>query len=373
MKFISLQKKLKTALQIVSHITTKNVNLPILNNILIKIKDGVINFISTNLEIGIIYKLRGKIEEDGEIMIDSKLISEYVSLLDSKKNVLIDEKDNKVIVKCENYKTSIKSEDGKDFPLIPTIIKDKQYICSLDDIKNGLNSVVFAVSNSENRVELSGVLFLFNEDNLTFVATDSYRLAEKKIKTQTNIKEEESIIVPVKTIQELLRILNNIDLDDDFFDSNVNIYISENQILFTIGSVELISRLINGKYPDYKQIIPTKNKTKVIINKVEFIRAVKASSLFSKISINDVNLYCGNNKVIISSFSGQSGESEIDLSANVDGIENEITVNYRFLLEGLNNINNDDVILELTDNNTPCLLKPINDNNYIYIIMPIKQ
>lgn len=137
--------------------------------------------------------------------------------------------------------------------------------------------------------------------------------------------------------------------------------------------MELISRLINGKYPDYKQIIPTKNKTKVIINKVEFIRAVKASSLFSKISINDVNLYCGNNKVIISSFSGQSGESEIDLSANVDGIENEITVNYRFLLEGLNNINNDDVILELTDNNTPCLLKPINDNNYIYIIMPIKQ
>ena len=375
MKFISLQENLKKGLNIVGHATVKNVNLPILNNILIKINNGNIEFIGTNLEIGVRHLVRGKIEKEGEFTVDSKLITEYVNLLSSGEKVEVEEKNNELKIKSGNYKTKIKGEDAKDFPLIPTIPDDKPYILNINDFKKSLSQVAFSVSNSENRLELTGVLFSFNQNKLNLAATDSYRLAEKEIKIKESVKkEEETVIVPAKTIQELLRILNNFEFDFENEDENeIKINISDNQILFTFDSVSLISRLINGKYPDYKQIIPSKSQTDVIINKSEFVRAVKAASLFSKSGINDITILFLKNKVSISSFSGSSGESQVEIKAEVSGSENEITINYRYLLDGLNNIDGENVVIKVLNNNTPCLIKPEKDESYLYIVMPIKQ
>ena len=150
MKFISLQKNLKQGLNMVNHITNKNVNLPILNNILIKTIDGIIEFVSTNLEIGITYKLRGKIEKEGEITVNSKLISEYISFLDPNKQVTIFTKDLDLNINCDKYNTKIKGENTKDFPLIPDINRNNKYSCNINNLKNALSKVSFAVSHSDN-------------------------------------------------------------------------------------------------------------------------------------------------------------------------------------------------------------------------------
>jgi len=375
MRFISLQENLKRGLNIVGHVTSKNINLPILNNILIKSENGNIEFISTNLEIGITHQLRGKIEVDGEFTVDSKLITEYVSLLNGKDNVKLEEKDNELKLECGNYKTKIKGEAAKDFPLIPTIPKDDYCEVGIEDFKKALNSVIFAVSSSENRLELSGVLFYFNKNKLSLAATDSYRLAERVLEIKNNLKEDEyKVIVPAKTIQEFLRVLNNFDNQIKQGDEGmVRIYLSDNQILFNVDSVDLISRLINGHYPDYKQIVPVSHQTEMIVDKAELIRAVKATSLFSKTGINDIALFFSKDKILISAFSGQSGESKVELEAELTGTNNEITINYRYLLDGLNNIEGSRVIIDIVNSNTPCLIKSELDTNYLYIVMPIKQ
>lgn len=385
MKLVCLQNNLKYGLFVVGHIAGKNINLPILSNILIKTEKGNIQLITTNLEIGIINTMRGKIEAEGNFTIDSKIFSDYIGLLPNKK-VNIENKENDLIINCGNYKTKIKGQSAEDFPLIPEVDKKSFYSANISEFKNALSQTVFAVSTSESRIELSGVLFSFKNSSLTLAATDSYRLAEKNINIKNNNgKEEKKIIVPAKTLQELLRILSStpeIESPDSGQQEEIKFYISENQILFSCGPTELVSRLIEGQYPDYEQIIPANIKTKATINRAELTRAVKAAALFSKTGINDVNLDfpAGKNSVIISAISGQAGENITELEADTSGDDNSIVINYRYLLDGLSNIGSETISMELIDGNTPCILRPVDavksedkKKDYLYIIMPIKQ
>ncbi len=375
MKFISIQNNLKKGLNIVGNATTKNINLPILNNILIKASAGKIEFTRTNLEIGIHCVINGKVEEEGEFTVNSRLINDYINLLNTEDKVEIEKKAKELRIKSANYKTVIKGEEAKEFPLIPTINDTLTLELDVFELKDSLTQVLFSAASSENRIELSGVLFNIKEKQLYLASTDSYRLAEKKVSIK-NIKNgekiEKDIIVPAKTISELLRILNSSNLTEEK-DDNIEVKISDNQILFNFNSISLISRLINGRYPDYEQIIPKNNKTKAIIDKNELIRAVKAVSLFSKTGINDITINFYKNKTQLSSFSGATGESLVELSNKLEGEENEITVNYRYLLDGLSNLDGDRVIIEILSNNTPCLVKSEKSDDFIYIIMPIKQ
>jgi DNA polymerase-3 subunit beta len=373
-----LKENLKQGLFIVSHLAGKNVNLPILNNILVEVKKEGVRLITTNLEIGITNNLRGKVEKEGSFTVDSKIFSDYINLLPNKKIDLINEEGFLNIV-CENYKTKIKTEGVEDYPLIPQIEKKNAKSAKIKDFKKALSKVVFAVSNNESRMELSGVLFIFNKNKLTLAATDSYRLAEKEIEIKNeediNQKSEETkIIVPAKTIQEVLRILSGFDQVTEE-KNEITFYINDNQILFTVDGTELISRLIEGQYPDYRQIIPASGKTSAIISRSELIRAIKTSALFSKTGINDINLDFpeGKNQIIVSAASGNAGENIATIEAETRGIDNSTIINYQYLLDGLNNVDEDNIKLEVIDGNTPCVIKPLNEKGYIYIIMPIKQ
>lgn len=378
MKIISLQENLKKGISIVSHITSKNVNLPILNNILIKADEGSIDLIATNLEIGIIHSIRGKIEKPGEITIDAKIINEYINFLPQEK-ISFDVKDENIKIECNNYKTKIKGESAKDFPLLPEVEEDNVITTSLVDFKKALSQVVFAVSKSESRIELSGVLFELNDNKLFMVATDSYRLAEKSIdiniEKNKNLDENNKIIIPSKTAQEVLRIASNLSDDLDSSEKRIKLYINENQIVFELDDSKIISRVISGQYPDYKQIIPEKKETEIIVSRQELTRAIKASSIFSKSGINDINISVNEEKkeIIISSISSQTGESVINLNGEIKGKNNDITLNFRYLLDGLNNINSDNIRFIIVDNNTPCIIKNEKEDSYIYIVMPIKQ
>jgi DNA polymerase III subunit beta len=373
MKIVCLQENLKKGLAIVGHINNKNINLPILNNILIKASESGVELVSTNLEIGITHQLRGKVDEGGEITVDSKIFSDYINLLPDTKIEFV-EKDKDISIKCEGYKTKMRGESSKEFPLIPVINKDGFCELNVFDFKKAITAVSFAVASSDNRLELSGVYFKFNEKEMTMAATDSYRLAEKKIKFKTNNIKETEVIVPAKTINEVLRIISGLTSDSKAITSDsLKICISDNQILFSLDSVDIISRIINGQYPDYKQIIPDKYKTEVEINRNDLIRAVKASAVFSKNGVYDISLVFKKGLLNIYSASNQSGESSIDIKCDLSGDENDISINYRYLIDGLNVLDGENIILKVINNNTPCQIVSQNQEDYIYIIMPIRS
>jgi DNA polymerase-3 subunit beta len=376
MKFSILQENLKNGLARVSHIAGKNPNLPILNNLMIEVKEGGINLIATDLEIGMRCAVRGKIEEEGSYTVDAKIFADYISLLPNQK-INISQKNKTLDVAADNYNTNIKGQEADDYPLIPQIDKEESFVTDKKIFRQALQQVIFATSTNETRIELSGVLFVIQENKLSIAATDSYRLAEKTINIKTKNTKERQVIIPAKTIQELIRVLTaskNEELDQEQAEL-VEVFLSENQLLVDLGNTEVVSRLIEGQYPDYKQIIPSGSKTQAVVDRSEFVRATKAASLFSKSGVNDINidLPVKKKKVVISSASGQTGENISELNAEIKGEENSIVVNYRYLLDGVNNINSDRIKLEVIDGNTPCILRPENDESYLYIIMPIKK
>ncbi|MFA5644448.1 MAG: DNA polymerase III subunit beta [Patescibacteria group bacterium] len=374
MKFIILKENLKQGLSMVAHLTSKNINLPILNNVLIKAKKEGVDLISTNLEISINHFLRAKVEKEGDFTVDSKIINEYVSLLPEDK-IEINLVNEDLNIKCQNYKTKIKGQASSDFPVLPKIERNGCYFLDINEFKTALSSVIFSVSTNENRIELSGVLFSFKNEKLTLVGTDSYRLSEKTINFKSsNIMDDRSVIVPARTVQEIIRILNNFKSEEQLEGNNsLEVCLTENQISFSFASTQIISRLIIGNYPDYQQIIPQKEATKLIINKNSFVRAIKTSGLFSKTGINDVGLIIKKNKTVLTASSSQTGENEIELDVDFKGEENDIFFNYKYFLEGLNNINSDKVILKIVNNNTPCILKADEEDDFLYLVMPIKQ
>lgn len=380
MKFSCTQENLNRGLLVSSHIASKNVNLPILNNILLKAEGGVITLLATNLEIGIKCTVRGKIEKEGGVTLPAKLFADYVASLPNEK-IDIELQEQNIEIKCKNFETKIRGASTAEFPLIPEVTKEVAYNLDVEKFREAINQVIFAVSTNEIRPEISGVLLNFNGQtkNLIVAATDSYRLAEKVLPLVNGENEESrEVIIPVRTMQEVLRILSIFrDVEDPEVPNILKIYLAENQVLFSLNNVDLVSRIIEGQYPDYKQIIPTSWKTRVIFNRSGLIKAVKTASLFAKPGIFDVTITCKSGKggeLILSSSNSQFGENTVKLSTEVEGEQNEITLNYHYLLDGLGAIESDEVFLEITSPDSPCLLRPKVENaDYLYIIMPIKK
>lgn len=383
MKILCTQENLSSGLFVTSHISFKSLNLPILNNILIQVEKNTIKFLATNLEIGVSCSIRGKIEKEGSYTVQGKLLSDYINLLPKEKIELelMEEKNNSTSylnIHCNNYLTKIKGISASEFPLIPKIERKNPYICNINNLRESISQVIFAVSLNEARPEISGVFMNFSENSLVFAATDSFRLAEKItiLKSNNSSQQGQKIIIPTKTLQELQRILNSIkdDMEVETI-KNIEIYVSENQILFVVGNIEIVSRLIEGQYPDYKQIIPQKFSTSIEISTNELIQAIKASSLFSRSNIYDVILSFSSekNEVIIQASNTQVGENRSVITAKITGKNNEIVLNYKYLLDGLQNINSEEIVINIIDGSNPCIIKPKESAEYMYIIMPIKQ
>ncbi|MDP2586256.1 MAG: DNA polymerase III subunit beta [Candidatus Komeilibacteria bacterium] len=369
MKFTCTQENLNKGLGIVSHIANRNITLPILNNVAIKAEGGVIALSTTNLEIGITASVRGKIDQPGRFTVQARLIADYVNLL-PKENVEVELNGDVLHLKCGNHKTSVKGVSSEDFPTIPEMESEATISLKTAELKEALAQVIFAVSVDETRPEISGVLFYFNNKTLTIVGTDSYRLAEKKLTVKSDLTTEKSLIIPLRTLQEVYRILS----DDGT--AEIEILINSNQILFKIaGEVELTSRLVEGQYPDYQQIIPGDCRTKAKVKTAEFIRVIKSASLFCKPGINDVKLNFDLTKgtLVVSSLNSAVGENVATVEVDGTGDNNEAVFNYRYLLDGLNNLDSAEVSVELVSESAPGILRPVNGGDYLYIIMPIRQ
>lgn len=368
MRVSCTQENLNKGLNVVSHIASRNPSLPILNHILLRAEAGGLKLSATNLEIGVSCQIRGKVEEEGVFTVPARLLADFVSLLPQERVDLNLEGEN-LVVSCQNYKTKIKGLGPEEFPLIPTVEKNEAIVCPVGDFKKALQQVVFAAAADETRPEISGIFLQCQDNGMTLAATDSYRLAEKKIKLSKNVKSQ-SIIVPAKTLQEVSRTLG-----EEGESEQIEFYLSANQVLFVYNHVELVSRLIEGQYPDYQQIIPKDFKTEAVIEKRSFANMIKSTSLFCRPGINDLNLALDPKKqeIGISSANTQVGESHCRAKAEIKGQANEIIFNYRYLLDGLANIDDEEVSLSLSSSTTPALLRSKIDKDYLYLVMPIRQ
>ncbi|MCK4473986.1 DNA polymerase III subunit beta [Candidatus Parcubacteria bacterium] len=374
MKLIILQEKLKQGIKTVEKISAKSLSLPILNNILIKTKKNFLNLVSTNLEIGINWWSLAETEKEGEIVIPTQIFSNFINLLPNKK-VFLEKKDLSLDVKCENYKTVLKGFKAEEFPIIPQITEGEFILVNSQLFCQNLNQVVNIPISSTTKPEISGIYFEFQKDLIKMVATDSFRLGEKtfELKTPSALSKTYSLILPQRTAKEIINIFGERQ-------GTLKIYFSSNQVLFELPMIEtnhpeiqLISRLIDGEYPNYEAIIPKKYETQVIFQKEELINQIKSASLFSG-KINEIKLKVDskNKKVEIFGQSPDLGEYCGSLTGNIKGKDVEVSFNHRFFLDGLLNIKSPEVIFEINNKEEPGVLKPIGDANYIYVVMPIK-
>lgn len=380
MKLICTQENFKKAILTVDKITAKQITLPILKNILLETVDGRLVFSATNLEIGIITKIGAKIEKEGKIAVPVNLLSNFISNLPREENIEIELKNQILHINCGRYRAKINCLDPEDFPIIPIKKEESQFKIKNINFKKIIENSLNCVSLNDTRVEFTGVNMVF-DDNIYFASTDSFRLAENVINIKKDDKynslKGQSIIVPAETFRELNKILGNIDEDIDIF-----VTIEDNQIFFDINDIKMVSRLINGKYPDYKQIIPTEFKTNTLINRKELLQSIKIASIFTKNNEGEVDISIikedGDDKMIIKSELQEAGENEVVLNVQNNGDNQHFVVNPRFLIDGLNSINTENVKIMINDSVTPIGLRNIDEDNkiidnYIYIIMPIKK
>jgi len=373
MKVEILKENLKNGLNIVEKIVGKNLSLPILDNVLIGTEDSFLSLSSTDLETAIKLWILTKIVKKGQVVVPAKFLSSFVSLLPDEK-ITLEEKKQGLYIECKSFKNQIQGFNPEEFPLIPEF-KDLEYL-EVDNKKlcQGLSQIVDVASPSQSRPEISGIYFIFSKNIIKIVATDSFRLAEKSITLESPVKRDISFILPQKPAREIINILGERD-------GKVKIYFSPNQTLFEFPmkdmphpQVQIVSRLIEGEYPNYEEIIPTKFKTHVVVKRDEFLSQVKAASLFSgKINEVKIRVDAESKEVQVSAKDPDIGESQSSIPAKIDGETIEVSFNHKFLIDGLLNIKSSEIIFDMSKEEGPCVLKPVGDASYIYVVMPIKS
>lgn len=366
MELTVTQEKLTRALNAVSRVASVKTQLPILSNILIRTDGNRLLIAATNLEIAITQYIGAKIVKPGAITIPAKLISEFISSL-PKESVELKVINNNLHIKSGKYNSIINGFIADDFPELPTINESSsiQYSINIDDFKQSIAQTAITASNDSTRPVLTGVYWHSFEGQLYLAATDGYRLSERRL---VETKSDVSAIIPTQTLQEVVR-----NITDDA--SEVDILFDETQVRFRINETEIISRLIDGNFPDYRQLVPKSSEVKLTINKSDFIRITKIAGLFARESGGSVTLTTNKkgSSLSIHSIASQFGENTSETNAEVSE-DGQITLNSRYLSEALSVIDGEKVEFSFSGKIAPCILKSTDKNtNYYHIIMPLKS
>ena len=363
MKVTINQKNLKRVLGLVEKIVSRNQSLPILNNVLLKTDNGRLKISSTNLEMGINCIIGAKVDEVGEIAVPARISSDFINnILDEK--VTLHTKNNILLINSDKYKTQILGFDPKDFPIIPKLKESSVTVIPSSILKNMLYAVMDSIAVSETRPELAGVCADFSSNKIAFAATDSFRLSEVAFNTKS--ADQHVVIIPRNTVTELIRITSDVDGD-------IEIKIGDNQISFYNNDFELVSRLIDGSYPDYKKIIPTKFLSRVLVQRDDLEKDIRLAGLFSS-NISDVKMLCSDGSITLRSRNSDRGEIETAISSTLKNDPFEVSVNYHYLLDGLKIMDSDKIVLEFTGNSNPLVIKPHDGNkDLVYLIMPLRS
>lgn len=367
MKIVINKSDLLAGLQNVQKAVATKSNLPILAGILLEtLSEGRIKIAATDLEIGIEAIISGEIVEKGQIVLPAKYLVDIVRKLDdSLIEIVVDKQNNTANIHSGYFQMTIHGFSGEEFPIIPWI--NDGFHCNLEQsiLKKMINQTVFAASHDENRPFLTGVLFSL-QDKLRLVATDGHRLALRE--TEFTYQEGGlNSIIPAKAVNELTRLL------DDEENKEVEMIIGENQVSFQLSKVRLITRLIEGQFPSYQQVVPQGYKTRVRLNREDLAAALERASLIVRGESNIVKIVLQKEKLVITSNTPEIGKSSEEVACLLEGEEMQIAFNFKYFLDVLKVIENEEVTIDLTGSLSPGVIRPVDDSNYTYVIMPVRS
>jgi DNA polymerase III subunit beta len=365
MKIECSVEKIKNAISQTERITGKNLTLPVLNSILLIASGKSLKFRSTNLNLGIEVEIPAKIEKEGILAISGSVLNAVFSNISQNENIFIESENENLIIKTKKSKIRLKSQSHEDFPTIPRV-EGSSFEIEIKKLIDGIKSVYYSSSVSDIKPEISSVFFYTNENNLVFVATDSFRLAEKKIKMK-EIDEILGIIIPFKNVGEIIKVFGETE-------GSIKVCFNKNQISFTSDNIYLTSRLIDGIFPDYKQIMPKDFSTEVVVLKQDLLNALKLSNIFSD-KFNQVNILIKPKEKVLefSSANNDVGENKTYLDAVMKGEEVSLGFNYKYFTDCFASIGTDSVAIKFSGSSKPIVISPVSDTSFTYLVMPMNK
>jgi DNA polymerase-3 subunit beta len=362
MKATVLQKDFGKILNNANRFVSARAQLPILANIKIKAHGSKITVEATNLEMSISANIGASVEEEGEVAVPSRVISDLVGNIRAEK-ITLGGKGETLTLEADGLKSEITGLNTSDFPAIPSEVAKGTLIPS-DEFSKALSKVLFSSSPDDTRPALAGVLFIFGNDALSLVSSDGFRLSQKDIPVKNS--KEGRVIIPKGILSELPRL---------FSEGEINVFVDKEnkQVLFGLPDIVVSSRLVEGEYPPFEKIIPESSSITVDVNKDDFQNAIKTASVFARDAANIVKLQIKEESIVVSVNNSKSGTQESSIEAKVEGPEVDILYNYRYLEEFLNVIKSENVLMKFNSGDAAGVFLEGNDNSYLHLVMPVKS
>lgn len=366
MKIECVKEKLEKNVSRAEKISGKNLTLPILSCILIEAKEGNITLKSTNLDLGIEIVFPAKVIKEGKIAVPGNILSGFLSNLKEDSTIILEEKEGNLEISAGNAKSLIKGQLAEDFPVIPKISGENKFSIDPEEFVRGIKSVWYSSSPSSIKPELSSVYIYVDGEEIVFVATDSFRLAEKRIKTRKRASFE-PILIPFKNVPEIIRVMEG-------HKDEIIVNIDSNQISFSFNGIYLVSRVIEGSFPDYKQIIPKEIKTEAVCLKEDLVESLKIANVFSD-NYNQIafNLIPSSKKFELKTKNSNVGENINNIEAVFKGEDLSINFNYKYIADCFQSISADSVEMSFGGLSKPLLIKGVSDKSFLYLVMPMNK
>ncbi len=374
MKVTVLQENLARGLSVVSRAVSPRSTLPVLSNILIASDEGRLRLSATNLELGITCWIAARIDEEGSTTVPARTFSDLVNTLPGDQvQLTLDVKTQNLHVKGGASNNDIKCIDAQEFPPLPVPEMEGAIQLNVGDFKEMIQQVAFAASTDESRPVLMGVLMNVEKDKVTMAAADGFRLSVRKAQLSQAVSQPLNVVIPARALNELARVAS---------DPEEPIYMvvpkNRGQVLFRVKDVEVVSQLIDGTFPDYQQIIPRSYKSRTLVSTAALLKACKQAEIFARegsnvarFDIKQANGEMQPSEVEISATSEETGKNETIVEATVDGGGVLIAFNVKFLREALEIIKTPNVALETSAANAPGVIRPVGDDDFLHVIMPM--
>jgi len=371
MKVSCSQEDLSKGLAVVGRAVATRAVMPITNNVLIATEGSRLRLSATNLEIAISCWIPATIEKEGTVTIPARLVTDFVNSLPSGRiDMALSPRSKSVELRCARHEAHISGLDPADFPAIPKITDGLNVKMKPGDLRLAINQVAFAAASEESRPVLTGVHAEFEGEQLTLAAADGFRLAVRKVSLAKNVDTKIAIIIPARSLNELTRLISE---QEEPLELIVNS--QKSQVMFRLRNVEMVSQLIQGTFPNYSQLIPKSYSTRAVIKLSEFLRATKSASIFARDGSGIVRLQImprdGKGKIAISARAEEIGDNIGEVDATVEGEEAKIAFNSKYLMDVLGVLAKDEVALETTTSSSPGVIRPVGDESYIHVVMPM--
>jgi DNA polymerase-3 subunit beta len=364
-----MQENLARGLSVVSRAVSARSTLPVLANVLLRTEDGGLKLTATNLEIGITYWVPGRIDNDGATTIPARLLTDLVGSLPAAERVDLELGDGETLhLRAGRVETHIKGIEADEFPSIAPAGERPTTRIAQRALRRGLEETIFAAASDEARPILTGVLARFDGDRLTLAAADNYRIAVKTLTIEDPVSDT-SVVIPARALAEVVRILGD---TDDLVE--IVLATSRNQVVFHLEGIDIVSRLIDGQFPNYQQVLPAGHATRALVDRDELLRAVRPAALIASASANIVKLSVGpdGEAGVAVTATADVGDYEGHVEAEVEGDGTTIAFNARYLADVLGHVDTERFALEFNGPLSPGVFRPTESDDYVHVVMPVR-